>query len=93
MLMASVTITVVLTGCASNSGVTTQGIQGKVQNRMQEKVTDKMLGKLGVPNMKKKKTTQEKLIDVANGKTSATDMATDMVVDKAADMALEKVGI
>ena len=52
-----------------------------------------MLGKVGLPGMKKEKTMEEKIADVATGKTSATEMATDMAVDKAADMALAKVGI
>ncbi len=92
-LIAMIAGAVVYTGCAGTTGATTDGMQSKVEDRMQEKTTDKMLNKVGLPGMKKEKTTQEKLTDVATGKTSATDMATDMAVDKAADMALEKAGI
>ena len=93
ILIATIAGAVVFTGCARNTGATTDSMQDKVQDRMQEKAADKMLGKVGLPGIKKEKTTQEKIADVASGKTSIEDAATDMAVDKAADMALEKTGI
>jgi len=92
ILVSTVVAAVVFTGCTGGS-TPTADVQGKVQDRMQEKATDKMLGKVGLPGIKKEKTTQEKIADVASGETSIEDAATDAAVDKAADMALNKVGI
>jgi len=74
----------ILTACAGTTE--SAGMEDKVQNKM----ADKALGKVGLPGLKKEKTTEEKLTDVATGKTSATDAVTDMAADKAADVALEK---
>jgi len=79
----------ILTACAGTTE--SAGMEDKVQNKMADKATDKALGKVGLPGLKKEKTTEEKLTDVATGKTSATDVVTDMAADKAADIALKKV--
>ena len=76
-----------LTGCTTSM----TGLQDKVQNKAQEKTTSKVAGKLGIPSLKKEKTTKEKIADVATGKTSVEDAAVDAAADKVADAAISKV--
>ena len=70
---------VALTGCTP---LTT------MQNKVEAKAADKLIGnKLGVSSLKKETTTKEKVMDVASGKTTVSDAVT----DKVADIAVSKV--
>ncbi|MBT8344531.1 MAG: hypothetical protein KJO45_07430 [Sulfurovum sp.] len=77
-----------LSGCANTMGTTT--LSDDVQSKTQEKMVDKTMSNYGIPTFKKEKTTEEKLADVATGKTSISDVATDLAADQMADMALKQ---
>ena len=81
--------TVIFSGCANTTGAGT--LSDNVQSKTQEKMVEKTMSNYGIPTFKKEKTTEEKLADVATGKTSISEVATDMAADKAADIALKQV--
>ncbi len=83
ILTASIMI---ISGCANTAGTST--LSDNVQSKTQEKMVEKTMNSYGIPTFKKEKTTEEKLVDVATGKTSINDVAADIAADKLADMAL-----
>ena len=88
ILATTVMATMIFSGCANTTGAGT--LSDSVQSKTQEKMVDKTMSNYGIPTFKKEKTTEEKLADVATGKTSISDVATDMAADKMADMALKQ---
>ena len=88
ILMSAVTATTIFSGCANTTGAS--GLSDNVQSKTQEKMVEKTMSNYGIPTFKKEKTTEEKLADVATGKTSVTDVATDLAADQMADMALKQ---
>lgn len=98
-LIGAISVTgIMVSGCATGATGTSAAaslagsdMQNRVQQKVVEKSADNFLGNIGLPGLKKEKTTEEKLIDVATGKSSAEDLATDIVADKLADQAMKKI--
>lgn len=80
--------TIMFSGCANTMETST--LSDSVQSKTQEKMVEKTMNNYGIPTFKKEKITEEKLADVATGKTSISDLATDMAADKMADMTLKQ---
>lgn len=88
MLPITMIAAIIFAGCANTMETTT--LSDDVQSKTQEKMVEKTMNNYGIPTFKKEKTTEEKLADVATGKTSVSDVATDLVADQMADMALKQ---
>lgn len=88
MLIITMSSMMMFSGCANTTG--TSNLSNDLQTKTQEKMVEKTMNNYGIPTLKKEKTTEEKLVDVATGKTSATDLATDVATDKLAEMALKQ---
>ena len=80
---------IMFSGCANTTS--TSALSNDIQSKTQEKMVEKTMNGYGIPTLTKEQTTEEKLVDVASGKTSATDVATDMAADELAEMALKQV--
>ena len=87
LLITTISV-IALTGC---TGMSFSSFQDKVENKAHAKTTEKVTKKLGVPSMKKEKTTTEKVADVATGKTTVEDVAADAAADKVTDMTVGKI--
>jgi len=77
ILVTTLTGMMMFSGCANTTG--SSALSDSVQSRTQEKMLEKTMNNYGIPTFKKEKTTEEKLADVATGKTSITDVATDII--------------
>lgn len=88
ILSTTIIATIMFSGCANTMDTAT--LSDDVQSKTQEKMVEKTMNNYGIPTFKKEKTTEEKLADVATGKTSVPDVATDLVADQMADMALKQ---
>jgi len=87
-IITSITALLLFSGCVN----TTNSLQNKVENRVKEKTTNKLLTKVGLKHIvKPKKTTTQKLIDVSKGRNTIENVAVDIAVDKTADSLLNKV--
>ena len=87
-IITSTIAILLLSSCAS----TTNSFQTKVENRVKEKTTNKVLTKVGLGSIvKPQKTTTQKLIDVSKGKDTIENVAIDIAVDKTADSVINRV--
>lgn len=85
---SSIVATLLFAGCAGTQG---SNMDSRVQNKVQQKTTSNLLGKVGLSSLApKKRTNTDRMVDVATGKSTIQNEATDMAADRAADMLIKK---
>jgi len=88
ILASGLIATLLFAGCAGTQGT---GMENRVQNKVQDKTTSSLLGKVGLSALApKKRTNTDRMVDVVSGKSSLQNEATDIAADKVADMLIRK---
>jgi len=87
--LLAIMTTVLFMGCAGTQGT---NINTKVQNKLKEKSSSTLLGKVGLSSLApKKRTNTDRIVDIATGKSTIKNEATDIIADKTADMLIKKL--
>lgn len=88
LLTTGLIATLLFAGCA---GTKDTNMDNRVQNKVQQKTTSNLLGKVGLSSLApKRRTNTDRMRDIAAGKSTVREEATDIAADRAADMLIKR---